>query len=163
MKGTILGVHIAAGVFWFGCVTVTGDHVDDRDDRLVLEDAKLGEARALSELEESLEALLVRLAPATVALLDAGSSSQARAATVAQRRGQLEALILVAACRTGIDLVRVTHPAVKKTFGIPPARPELRGLTADELGINSPPNWNHRAPAFAAALVIARGKEVKIG
>jgi len=163
MTGTILGVHIAAGVLWFGCVTLTGDHVDDRDDRLVLEDAKLGEARALSELEESLEALLVRLAPAAIALLDAGSSSQARAATVAQRRGQLEAVLLVAACRTGTDLVRVTHPAVRKTFGVSPARQELRRLTADELGIAPPPNWNHRAPAFAVALVIAREEDVKNG
>ncbi|HET7385084.1 MAG TPA: hypothetical protein VFJ19_00295 [Nocardioidaceae bacterium] len=149
-----LGVNIVAGGLWFGCVDGEGTHVEDRDDRLQVDYNMLGEARALSELEHSLEAHLTRLGPAAIALLDAGTSNQARAVHVAHRRGQVEAIVLIAAERAGVPVTRVTHAAVRKRFDVAPTKPALRSRVAEVLGIAAPTNWAHRAPATAAALVV---------
>ncbi|KAA1426733.1 hypothetical protein [Nocardioides antri] len=153
----ILGVNIVAGGLWFGCVDGDGTQVEDRDDRLRVDYDMLGEARALSELEHSLEAHLTRLGPAAIALLDAGTSNQARAVHVAHRRGQVEAVVLIAAERAGVPITRVTHAAVKKRFDVAPTKPALRSKVAEALGITAPTNWASRAPATAAALVVAAG------
>jgi Holliday junction resolvasome RuvABC endonuclease subunit len=153
--GAILGVHLAAGVLWFGLVSQDGGHVEDRTDRLTLEDGRLGEPRALAELEESVEALLRRLRPSAVGLLNAGTSKQAPKPTVSRRRGHLEAVVLMAAERTSTGVVRVTQDSVKKAFGGTPASKEARDAIAAELGIEPLPNWDNRAPAYATALVVA--------
>lgn len=151
----VLGVNIVAGGLWFYCVDGDGTHVEDRDDRLRVDYDMLGEARALSELEHSLEAHLTRLGPTAIALLDAGTSSQARAVHVAHRRGQVEAIVLIAAERIGVPVTRVTHAAVRKRFDVAPTKPALRSRVAEALDIDAPTNWASRAPAAAAALVFA--------
>lgn len=153
---TVLGIHLAAGVCWFGLVSPESKYVDDRIDRLTLEDSKLGEARALAELEESVQALLRRLQPTGVALLNAGASKQAMSPSDARRRGQLEAVVLLAAHRTSTTISRVTHDEVKKAFGTTAASKELRAVIARELAITPRTKWDNRAPAFASALVAAR-------
>ncbi len=155
----VLRVHLAAGVAWFAGVSRERKFVNDRLDRLTLQDVEQGEPRALHEFEESLEALFLRIAPTTVALLNAGQSKQAQSPLDARKRGWLEGMIMLAVHRTPPALVRVTHGQVEAHLDARPAAKALRGKLSDKLTSEPPPKWNCRAPAFAAALVLVDGTE----
>jgi len=151
----ILGVHVVAGGLWFGPVDSDKAILVDSERNMKVDYDMLGEGRALSELEEGVEALLRRLAPSVVAFLDAGTSSQARSTGVAHRRGHVEAAVLIAAARVGVPVERVTHATAKGVFGAAPTKPEFRAAVAAAVGQTDMSNWNHRSPALGAALVVA--------
>ena len=111
-----------------------------------------------------MEAHLTRLGPAAIALLDAGTSNQARAVHVAHRRGQVEAIVLIAAERAGVPVTRVTHAAVKKRFDVAPTKPALRSRVRTcwasllrQTGHTEPrplqPRWSLRDPPMSDHLV----------
>lgn len=148
-----LGVHISAGIAWLGPVTPDGVLLDDSTDRLAAEIEDLPLGRSFSEFEEGFEALLRRLSPRSVALLDAGKSRHKPKASVSRRRGAVEALVSLAAFRTEMPLESVTHDRVEAALGHRPSHDSL----AVELGRRleeRPPRWSERAPAFAAALAV---------
>lgn len=153
-----LGVHLKAGVAWLAVVDADGDLVLDRVDRL--EPPKgLSEARALAELEESLEHLLNRLHPGTVALLKPGSSTRNPSPSVSRSRGRLEGAVLIAAHRSGTPLVEVTHDAVERCVGARPPAAEFPDLALAHVTSGRPARWGERAPAFAAGLTaLTRGE-----
>ena len=153
----MLGVHIAAGTIWFARAKPDGAFVDDRPDRLVLADG-LGDGRALSELEESLEETVARLKPQSIALLKPGSGlSQPKPADLL-RRGHIEGVVHVACHRKDVPLELVTHNAVEKIVGKRPGGKDVREYCKLVAGIHSsetPKQWANRAPAYGAALVVA--------
>ena len=60
---------------------------------------------------------------------------------------------MIAAHRTGTDLVEVTHAAVKSLFGIGPTDKDFSKLMSERISCERPPKWSDRAPAYGAALV----------
>lgn len=153
----VVGVHLAAGVAWFASTDGDGQFIEDRSDRIELQDDELGEARALDEFEESAEALLRRIQPQALALLNAGQSQRPPAAPDSRKRGALEGALLIAAHRTSTPVVRVGHQEVENELGHRPTKPnELRQDLAAEVANGAPSNWSSRGPALAAAVVVSR-------
>lgn len=151
------GVHLAAGVAWFAGADADGQFIEDRTDRIELQDEELGEARALHEFEESAEAFLRRIQPQALALLNAGQSQRPPAAPDSRKRGALEGVLMLAAHRTSTPVVRVGHQEVENELGHRPTKAkELRKDLAAEVTDGAPSNWNSRGPALAAAVVASR-------
>jgi hypothetical protein len=148
-----LGVHVAAGTLWLAPVAHDGTLVNDRVDRFELAGSELTEERRLAELEESLEALLRRLGPRAVALLNAGKTPRPPSPSDSRRRGWLEAALMIAAARTACAVMRVTHDAVEKEAGVRPSDKEFRKRMAERLPSATPARWSDRAPAYGAAIV----------
>lgn len=156
--GTVLGVHIAAGTFWFASVQAGGTFVDYRTDRLKVA-FDLGEERALSEVEESLQALFGRLQPGAVALLKPGTGQNQPKASDTLRRGHLEGVLLIASYRKRVRVELVTHNAVEKIVGERPSGAKYCALAAAKLSCERPNQWSNRAPAYGAGLVVAGDRE----
>ena len=150
----VLGVHIAAGTLWFASVLRGGEFVDDRIDRLKVA-FDLGEERALSEAEESIQDLLGRLQPVAVALLKPGAGQNQPKPSDTLRRGQVEGALLIACHRSGAGVELVTHNAVEKIVGKRPSGAEYCTLAAALLSCKRPNQWSNRAPAYGAGLAVA--------
>jgi hypothetical protein len=149
----VLGAHIKAGTVWLALLSEDGQLVDDRVDRLVLHDDTLPAMRALSEHEESLEELLNRLRPASMALLKAGSGLNSPAQSDSLRRGWLEGTVMLSCYRTATNLELVTHDAVKKMIGTRPSDRSFSAIATTRLGSSTPNRWTERAPAYGAGAV----------
>lgn len=149
-----LGINVAARVAWLAPVVACGSLLGDRSDRLELADSAMTEERALSEFEESAEAVLGRLEPHGVALLDSGKSRRPPPPSQSRLRGQLEAVLLIACARTGSPVSRVSHDAVEQTLGSRPAAADFPGHMAERLTAPPPSRWAERSRAYAAAMVL---------
>lgn len=157
----VLGVHLAAGTLWLALVAGDGNLRADRTNRLDLADSALGVSRALCELEDDLTALLRRLKPTAVAVLSAGSGRFKPDPRDSRRRGWLEAVVMVASSRTGYEAVWVSHDKVANLFA---SRPSDRGFgkaAAVRLKCAPPERWEHRASAYAAAVVVVEGEQAR--
>lgn len=152
-----LGVHVSAGVAWLGSASSEGELVLNSTDRLEAEIGGLSLGRSFSEFEEGFEALLRRLEPGCVALLDAGKSRHKLKVSTSLRRGAVEALVTLAAFRADTALRRVTHDQVEKALGHRPSHDSLATRLAKGLEEQRPARWKDRVPAFAAALTVIRG------
>lgn len=152
-----LGVHIAAGTAWLAVVGTDGRLVTDPEDRIELAVGDLAEPRALAEWEETAQALLRRLRPSVVVLLDPGTSTWATRRSDVLKRGRLEGALMIAAYRSGCTVRHISHQAVKNATGARPSDKEFATRLAarvDEL----PTRWAERSCAFGAALAIMGGK-----
>lgn len=125
----------------------------ETEDRVPMRGGGLDEGTALSELEETIEALVQRLDPSVVAVLKAGQSQRPPRPTVTQHRAWIEAAIMIACARSDVELKWVSHDAVQATLGARPNATEFRALAADRLSADAPPRWAQRSPAYGAALV----------
>lgn len=149
----VLGAHITAGVTWLAPVSRGGGLVADHVDRLELGGGALSEERALSEFEESFEALLSRLQPGVVALLDMGTSGRPSKPTVVRSRGQMEGALMIACERGSCGLTRISHDQVQKAVGMRPTAQGFSRQLGKRLSSDPPVRWNERGPAYAAASV----------
>ena len=157
-KTAVLGAHIAAGLIWFAAVSDDGGLVADSADRLELADLPNG--RGLSELEESIEAVLNRVDPGKVVLLDAGSSKRPPSPSTVRKRAWLESALMIASARTNRSVSTISHASVKTLLGVGPTAPDFKTQMAERLNGDTPTRWSDRAPAFGAALAeLQRGKK----
>jgi hypothetical protein len=147
-----IGAHIAGPVAWLAVVDGDGNLMDDRADRLELEAAELSQSRSISEFEETVEHLLGRLVPGRLTLVRAGSSRLVTPSD-SRRRGWIEAALMMAAQRSGVEFSDVTHEKIEKEFGARPTDSTFGRIMATRLEEDPPPRWKERAPAFAAALL----------
>jgi hypothetical protein len=152
----VLGLHIAADVLWVACVAADGELMNAEPDRLQLKGGGQQEEFALAELEESVESVLQRFDPDSVALLRSGTSKRQPAPTRTQRRAWIEASVMIACARAAKDLAWITHERIKTVIGLRPTAEEFQVRVADRLGTDPPPRWAERAPAYAAGVVVLK-------
>lgn len=157
---TCLGVHLTPGVAWVALVDSTDALIDGRDDRLAVPSGELSEGRALSEFLKSFEALIRVVGPDQIALLDVGRTRFKPKVADSQRRGQAEAILLVAAHRGASEgVTRISHDQVEGVFESRPSDDGFPKIAASRLPGDPPPRWTDRAKAYAAA--VAALKDVR--
>jgi hypothetical protein len=153
-KPVHLGVHVTAGVAYFG--TAQGEIILADDPLEKIEPtAQLPVGMRLRDFRDRFGQELRRLQPASVGVIRTTKFSQWTFAD-AWGRFSLEAIVLLAASDEKVPSQHVVAEDAARTV---PCRPkDIAARSAQAWGVPKMRYWKQRAPAFAAGLALARGE-----
>jgi hypothetical protein len=153
-KSVHLGVHVAAGVAYFGAADAEMLHVSDPLEKIE-PTGQLPAAARLRDFRDRFAQELHRLAPASVGVIRTTRFSRWTFAE-AWDRFSLEAVMLLAASNERVPSQHVVAEDAART--VPCLPKDIAARAAQAWGVTKTRYWKQRAPAFAAALALARGE-----